>query len=295
MSDLNTERLDERYRDLDTLDTADLVSALLEGQLRAARAALAAAPDLARAVDLAAARLSRGGRLLYIGAGTSGRLAQLDAAELPPTFSWPKERALALLAGGREAMWAAQEGAEDDENAARADLMGSELGPKDVLLALAASGTTPYALSGLRYAREVGALAVGIANNPGAPLLKEADVALLLDTGAEVIGGSTRLGAGTAQKIALNTFSSAVMVRLGKVYGNRMVDLRASNAKLRMRAERLVTLAAGVDGAAARAALEACGWQVSVALVSLRRGVGANEARELLEAAGGHVRRALEE
>ncbi len=292
--EVNTEQLDERYRDLDTLETAELVGTLLEGQLRAARAVLAAAPDLARAVDLAAARLSRGGRLLYIGAGTSGRLAQLDAAELPPTFSWPKEKAVALLAGGREAMWAAKEGAEDDPDAARTDLMGAELGPNDVLLALAASGTTPYALAGLRYAKEVGALAVGIANNPGAPLLAEADVALLLDSGPEVVGGSTRLGAGTAQKIALNTFSSAVMVRLGKVYGNLMVDLRASNAKLRARAERLVTLAAGVDAAAARAALAACDGQVSVALISLRRGVGADEARALLKAAGGHVRRALE-
>jgi len=290
---LDTERLDDTYQNLDTLDTHDVVTALIRDQANAAQAVLTAADDLARAVDLAAERLTRGGRLLYAGAGTSGRLAQLDAAELPPTFSWAPERAMAFLAGGRMAMWEAREGAEDDERAAHADLTDARVGEVDVVLAIAASGTTPYAIAALRCARRAGALTVAIANNPGTPLLQEADVSICLPTGPEVIGGSTRLKAGTAQKIALNTFSSAVMVRLGKVYGNLMVDVKASNQKLRDRSVRLVMTATGRAEAEARAALEASNWQASVAIVSLTRGVRPDEARALLLAADGHVRRAL--
>lgn len=290
---LDTERLNDQYHDLDTLSAAEVVNALVEDQANAARAVALAAPDLARAAELAAERLARGGRLVYVGAGTSGRLAQLDAAELPPTFSWDAERAVALLAGGRMAMWEAREGAEDDADAARRDLAEVKLTPQDVLIAIAASGTTPYAVAGLRLAREVGALAVGIANNPGTPLLAEADVAVLLNTGPEVIGGSTRLKAGTAQKIALNTLSSAVMVRLGKVYGNLMVDVKASNVKLRERAVRLVMTATGAGEQDARAALEEANFKPAVAIVGLLRGVSAEEAGALLQAAGGHVRKAL--
>ncbi|MBB6099824.1 N-acetylmuramic acid 6-phosphate etherase [Deinobacterium chartae] len=289
-----TERISEAHRDLDTLPTADIVTALLEDQARGAQAALEAAAALTRAAEEIAARLARGGRLLYAGAGTSGRLAQLDAAELPPTFSWPTERAVALLAGGREAMWEAREGAEDDAEQGAADLLALDPGPNDALLAIAASGTTPYALGALHAAKQVGTLAVGIANNPGTPLLAGADIAILLNTGPEVISGSTRLKAGTAQKIALNTLSSSVMVRLGKVYGNLMVDLKATNAKLRARAVRLVQAATGHGESESAAALEACGWQVSAATVMLLRGVSAEEARARLEASGGHVRAALE-
>lgn len=291
---LDTERLNEASNDLDVLPTHEVVTRLVQDQAVAARAVEAVSADLAVAVDLAAQRLARGGRLLYVGAGTSGRLAQLDAAELPPTFSWPTDRAVALLAGGRHAMWEAREGAEDDAEAAETDLREVGIGPDDVLIAIAASGTTPYAVAGLRLARAVGALAVGIANNPGTPLLTEADVGVCLDTGPEIIGGSTRLKAGTAQKIALNTFSSAVMVRLGKVYGNLMVDVKASNHKLRERAVRLVMTATGADEEVARATLESCSYRVGVAVVSLKRGVDVNAARALLDASGGHVRAALD-
>jgi len=290
---LDTEGLNDRHHDLDTLETGKLVHVLLEDQARAASAVLSAGRELAQAVDAAAECLERGGRLVYLGAGTSGRLAALDAAELPPTFSWPPARALALLAGGEGAMWQAREGAEDDAASAEAELRALSLGPDDVLIAVAASGTTPYALAGVTYARGVGALTLGFANNPGAPLLAAAELGICLPTGAEVIGGSTRLKAGTAQKIALNTFSSALMVRLGKVYGNLMVDLRATNLKLKARAVRLVMGAADVSEDAARAALEESGYRPAVAIVSLRRGVNAAEAGRLLDAANGHVRAAL--
>lgn len=290
---LDTEGLNDRYHDLDTLGTPELIFALLEDQARAASAVLSARRELAQAVDAAAGRLERGGRLVYLGAGTSGRLAALDAAELPPTFSWPPARAVALMAGGQGAMWQAREGAEDDGASAEAELRALGLGQGDVLIALAASGTTPYALAGVSYARSVGALTLGFANNPGTPLLAAAELGICLPTGEEVIGGSTRLKAGTAQKIALNTFSSALMVRLGKVYGNMMVDLRATNLKLKARAVHLVMGAADVGEDAARAALEESGYRPAVAIVSLRRGVSPSEAGRLLDAANGHVRAAL--
>ncbi|MGI8747831.1 MAG: N-acetylmuramic acid 6-phosphate etherase [Deinococcus sp.] len=290
---LDTEGLNDRYHDLDTLETGALVHVLLEDQARAASAVLSAQRELAEAVDAAAERLARGGRLVYLGAGTSGRLAALDAAELPPTFSWPTSRAVALLAGGEGAMWQAREGAEDDATSAEAELRALGLGPDDVLIAVAASGTTPYAVGGVTYGRSVGALTLGFANNPGAPLLAAAELAICLPTGAEVIGGSTRLKAGTAQKIALSTFSSALMVRLGKVYGNLMVDLRATNLKLKGRAVRVVMGAAEVGEDVARLALEESGYRPAVAIVSLRRGVSAEEAGRLLDAADGHVRAAL--
>lgn len=290
---LDTERLNDRSTDLDLRDTDDVVAALVEDQELAALAVKRAGPQIARAVDAAAGRLLAGGRLVYVGAGTSGRLAQLDAAELPPTFSWDPARAVALLAGGRMAMWEAREGAEDDAEAAERDLAEIGLTAGDALVSIAASGTTPYALAGLRRGRAVGAVTIGISNNPATPLLDEAEFPVCLDTGPEVISGSTRLKAGTAQKIALNTFSSAVMVRLGKVYGNLMVDVKATNKKLRDRAVRLVMTATGSEEDEATAALEAGEWRVGVAIVALRRAVPVPEAAALLASAGGDVRRAL--
>lgn len=294
MSDARaTEAISDRHRDLDRLAPLALVTALLDDQARAVDAVRAAAPAIAAAVEAIVPRLGAGGRLLYAGAGTSGRLALLDAAELPPTFSWPPERAVALIAGGRRAVTEAVEGAEDDAEAARRDLAALAPGPLDAVIGIAASGTTPYAIAALDAARAAGALAVGIANNPGAPLLASADHGILLDTGPEAISGSTRMKAGTAQKIALNLVSTSVMVRLGKVHGNLMVDLRATNEKLRGRAVRLVVAAAGAEPDAARDALERSGWSVKVAIVMLRLGLDAAGARERLERAGGRTREAL--
>jgi N-acetylmuramic acid 6-phosphate etherase len=294
MNPLKTEQPHAGHAQLDRYDTPALIAAFVADQAQAAQAVQAAAPQLAQAVDAAVPRLRAGGRIVYVGAGTSGRLGVLDSVELHPTFSWPRERARALLAGGEGAMFVAVEGAEDDAAQGAADLRALAPGVNDVVLVLAASGATPYGLGAAQAARAAGALTVGIVNNPGAPLAAACEIGVVLDTGPEVISGSTRLKAGTAQKIALNTFSSSVMVRLHKVYGNLMVDLRATNAKLVRRALRLTMRATGADEAAAQAALAACGASVKVAIVMLRAGVDAAQALRLLQAAEGSVHAALE-
>lgn len=278
---------------LDEYPTRDLVEAMIRDQANAAAAVQAAASQIAAAVTAAVPRLQAGGRLVYVGAGTSGRLGLLDSVELHPTFSWPPERCVALLAGGMQAVHGAVEGAEDDAERGAADVRSANVGPDDVALLIAASGATPYVMGALAAARAAGALTIGIANNPGAPVAGEAEIGITLDTGEEVVSGSTRLKAGTAQKIALNTFSSAVMVRLHKVYGNLMVDLRATNAKLKRRAIRLTAAAAHADEDRARAALEASDYQVKVAIVSIARDLGPEEARARLAAVHGSVRAAL--
>jgi N-acetylmuramic acid 6-phosphate etherase len=290
---LPTEQPHPGHGHLDEYGSQELVEAFIDDQAAAAEAVRRASAQLARAVEAAVPRLEEGGRIIYVGAGTSGRLGLLDSVELNPTFSWPRERAVALLAGGLTALHAAVEGAEDDQVRGGQDLAGLVPEPRDVVLLLAASGATPYTLGALACARAAGALTIGIANNPHSPLAEGAEVGILLDTGPEVISGSTRLKAGTAQKIALNTFSSAVMVRLNKVFGNLMVDLRPTNAKLVRRSIRLIALAAGTDEARASDAFAACGQQLKPAIVSLLKGVGPDQARALLEAAGGSVRAAL--
>jgi N-acetylmuramic acid 6-phosphate etherase len=290
---LKTETPDPRHADLDLYSTEELVAVLVDDQLGAVNAVRAAASAITRAVAAAQPRIEAGGRLLYVGAGTSGRLGVLDSVELYPTFSWPHERAIALLAGGADAMFVAVEGAEDDLAQGAADLQALNPTPNDVVLLLAASGATPYVLGALRAAREAGALTVGFANNPDAPVAREAEIGITLDTGAEVISGSTRLKAGTSQKIALNSFSSALMVRLNKVYGNLMVDLKPTNAKLLLRAVRLTMFATGADEDAARAVLEQCDFHVKVAIVALTKKTSIDQARGLLEASRGSVRQAL--
>ena len=280
---------------LDQYPTAELIKVLVDDQMHAVNAVRAAAPRIAAAVAAALPRVEAGGRLIYVGAGTSGRLGVLDSVELYPTFSWPHGRAVALLAGGNDAMFVAVEGAEDDVNQGAADLRSVNVTGDDVVLLIAASGGTPYVLGALRAAREAGALTIGFANNVNAPVATEADIGVTLDTGSEVISGSTRLKAGTSQKIALNTFSSALMVRLNKVYGNLMVDLKATNAKLVRRAIRLTAFATGVDDDAARAMLEQCDFHVKTAIVALSKQTGVEQARALLEAAQGSVRQALAE
>jgi N-acetylmuramic acid 6-phosphate etherase len=220
-------------------------------------------------------------------------LGLLDSVELYPTFSWPRERCVALLAGGSRAVYEAVEGAEDDPAAGGADLRAAHVGPNDVVILLAASGTTPYVLGALLAAREAGALTIGIANNANSPIEHEADHGVTLDTGPELISGSTRLKAGTAQKIALNTLSSAIMVRLNKVYGNLMVDLRPTNAKLKRRAVALTMLATGADEDTAKRALERAGYQVKVAILAISRSLPIDEAQARLDAAGGNLRLAM--
>jgi N-acetylmuramic acid 6-phosphate etherase len=290
---LATESVRADLDDLDRRPMDELVRTLVEGQDPAQSAAMAAVPAIAAAADAIAARLMRGGRLFYVGAGTSGRLAILDASECPPTFNTPPELVVALIAGGRAAVQEAVEGAEDDAEAGAADLRARNLAPNDAVVGITASGRTPYVIGALRCAREVGSHTVAIVNNPRSALADIADTAIELLTGPEVIAGSTRLCAGTAQKIALSTLSSAVMVRLGKTYGPYMVDVRATNAKLRRRALRMVQQITGADSAASTEALAATEGRVKPAVVMLLVGCGADEAERRLDTAGGRVREAL--
>lgn len=290
---LKTETPSSAHPDLDLYPLPQLISTFVEDQVEAVNAVRAAGPQLAAAVLAALPRIQAGGRLLYAGAGTSGRLGVLDSVELPPTFSWPRDRAVALLAGGESAMFVAVEGAEDDAEQGARDLRNVKVGPNDVLLGLAASGGTPYVLGALEAARAAGALTIGFANNPDAPVTAAAEIGITLDTGPEVISGSTRLKAGSAQKMALNTFSSALMVKLHKVYGNLMVDLKATNAKLVKRAVALTMRAADCDEAAARATLAQCDFHVKLAVLALRKQLSVADARALLERSQGSLRQAL--
>ena len=290
---LRTETPSSQHATLDLYDSPDLVNAFIDDQQNAVKAVRAASSQIAVAVDAAVPLIAAGGRLVYAGAGTSGRLGVLDSVELYPTFSWPKERAIGLIAGGRQAMFEAIEGAEDSREQGAADMAAAAIGPCDVVLLIAASGATPYVLGALKAAREAGALTIGLANNIDAPVTLQAEIGITLDTGVEVISGSTRLKAGTAQKIALNTFSSALMVRLNKVYGNLMVDVKASNAKLVRRTVNLTMVATGADEAEAGAALALCDFHVKVAIVMLSKKIGATEAQAALDAVDGNVRAAL--
>jgi N-acetylmuramic acid 6-phosphate etherase len=288
-----TEQPDTRHPTLDEYPTLTMIEAFVSDQHQAVQALERASADLARAVDAAVPRIAAGGRLVYAGAGTSGRLGLLDSVELYPTFSWPKQRAIALLAGGPPAIYQAIEGAEDSRERGAADVDAADVTRDDVVIAIAASGTTPYALGVLEAARSRQALTIGIANNPNAPVSAAADIGITLDTGSEVISGSTRLKAGTAQKIALNTLSSAIMVRLHKVYGNLMVDLKATNLKLEKRAVRLTMLATACDEVRARTTLEACDMHVKVAIVAILNSTTVAAARMALDQAQGSVRAAL--
>lgn len=289
---MDTERPSPRYAHIDLWEPIDALDAMIEGQFSAVAAVRAARPALVSAVLAMENRLRAGGRLIYAGAGTSGRLAVQDGAELMPTFSWPRERLLLLLAGGEEAMTRAIEGAEDQIAQAAALIRGHAPGPDDVLIAVAASGTTPFTLSCLREAKRLGALTIGIANNAGAPLLAEADCPICLETGPEPIAGSTRMNAGTAQRIALSLLSSLVMIRLGRVYAGLMVEVQASNAKLSRRQQRMVMRLTGKsEGEASEALDRACG-SVKLAVLLLK-GLSLDEAKDALDRTGGRLAEAL--
>ena len=286
MSELpSTEGLDAATVDIDRLDDAALARLLVEVHRVAVDAALAASEEIARATSLVVAAIAGGGRVVLVGAGTSGRLAVLDAAELPPTFGADPGSFDARIAGGDVALRRAVEGAEDDADAG-AQAVG-DVGPMDVVIGISASGGAPFVRAAVRSARERGARTVGIVNAPGSALARDVDVAIVVATGAEPIQGSTRMRAGTAQKIVLNAISTGAMIRLGKTYGNRMIDVVATNAKLRARSERLVRdLAGDVD---ARGLLDAAGGSVKTAVVMARRGVDCVAAEQLLAAASGRL------
>lgn len=293
LAGLATERARPELADLDTRSIPALVDLLTCEDARAVDAVRAVADRLARAVEVIVERLRKGGRLIYVGAGTAGRLAVLDATELDPTYGAGPESVRALLAGGERAMTVAVEGAEDDEAAARADLGALDPGALDVVVGISASGRTPYVLAAIAAARAVGAATIGIANNPGSRLGALAELAIELDTGPEVVAGSTRMKAGTSQKLVLNTLSTASMIRLGKVYRNLMVDVRVTNEKLRARATRIVLEATGAEEHRVRVALAESGGHAKTAIVMLLADLDAEKAAQLLTRAGGGVRDAL--
>jgi N-acetylmuramic acid 6-phosphate etherase len=294
-SSLQTESVNPATHDLDRMSTLDLVKTINREDARVALAVGEAAPEIATAINAIAERMRRGGRLVYTGAGTSGRLGVLDASECPPTFSVSPDLVVGIIAGGDAALRNSVEAAEDRPEAGEADLKAIGLRPEDSVVGLSASGRTPYVIGGLNYARSIGALAIGIACNKPAALSPAADMAILVPVGPEVLSGSTRLKSGTAQKMVLNLLSTGVMVRLGKTFSNLMIDLRPTNDKLRVRACRLVDQVTGLSEEAARDLLEGCGWEVKTAVVMAKLGVTADEARGKLSEAGGFVRRVLED
>jgi N-acetylmuramic acid 6-phosphate etherase len=282
-------------RELDRMTAVEIVQLMNREDRGVAGAVGRELPAIARAVDAIVAGIRKGGRLIYVGAGSSGRMGMMDAAEIPPTFGVPQEAIRAFIAGGRQAVTGAVEGAEDAEDAGVKALRGARAGKGDVVVGIAASGTTPYVLAAIEYARARGATTIAITSNEHMPLAQLAEIAISVDIGPEVLTGSTRLKAGTAQKMVLNMLSTAAMVKLGHAYENLMIDAVMTNEKLEGRAVRILMEASGAEVSAAEDTLRAAGHSMRVALVMLRLGVGAAEARKRLAAAGGDLRQALGE
>lgn len=293
MKHLKTEQANPRSRGLDTKSSLAIVRLINAEDARVARAVRRELPQIARAVDAIVESLGRGGRLFYVGAGTSGRIAFLDAAEWPPTFGTPPRLVRAVMAGGNRALGQAKEGAEDSARNGALDLRQAKLKARDVVVGIAASGTTPYVLGALRYSRQVGARTIGLTSNPSSSLARLAEITIAPNTGPEVISGSTRMKAGTAQKMVLNMLSTASMARLGRVYDRWMIRMKLTNEKLEKRAARILEQAAGVSASQARHALRQAGHELPLAFVMLRTGEGSREAQKRLVRSRGNVRAAL--
>jgi len=290
---LSTEGTSRRFAELDLWPTEDAVRAMFESQLAAAAAVQSEVEPLARAAEAAAGRLEHpGGRLVYVGAGTSGRLAILDGTELEPTFGWSRERLIYAIAGGMEALSGSVENAEDDEESALKLVRSAMLGRNDVVIGVSASGMTPFTLAAIREARGRGALTIALASNSGSLLLEAAEHPIWLDTGAEVVAGSTRMKAGTAQKIALNLLSTAIMLRLGHIHAGLMVDMRISNRKLRTRAIAIVAEISGAELGQAEAALDLAKDDIKLAVL-VAMGVDVEQARGLLIQSRNNLRAAI--
>jgi N-acetylmuramic acid 6-phosphate etherase len=294
MKPLKTEQRNPRTRGLDRKSTLRILRVLNGEDARVALAVSRELPKIARAVDAIVKSLRSGGRLFYVGAGTSGRLAVLDAAECPPTFGTSPKILQAIIAGGSRAVQGAVEGAEDSAKNGVRDLRKAGVKRGDVVVGLAASGTTPYVIGAVQFATKRGAVTVGVTSNSGSPLARAVNIVIAPDTGPEAISGSTRLKAGTAQKMVLNLLSTASMVRLGRVYENWMVYVALTNQKLRQRGARILQEAAGVSVSAAEQALRQSQHNLPVALIVLKTGISVRDARQRLQQSGGNVRQALE-
>ncbi|GAA2239450.1 MULTISPECIES: N-acetylmuramic acid 6-phosphate etherase [Streptomyces] len=293
LESLTTEAFRPELADIDRLPTLDIARLMNGEDATVAGAVGERLPRIAAAIDAVAERMARGGRLVYAGAGTAGRLGILDASECPPTFNTDPARVVGLIAGGPDAVVTSVEGAEDSRELARADLDALALTPDDTVVGISASGRTPYAIGAVEHARARGSLTVGLACNPGSPLAAAADHGIEIVVGPELLTGSTRLKSGTAQKLVLNMISTITMIRLGKTYGNLMVDVRASNDKLRARSHRIVALATGAPDDEIERALAATDGEVKNAILTLLADVDGPTAARLLEESGGHLRAAL--
>ena len=290
---LRTEQVNAKYEMLDAMSVSELLQAMNENDAEVPKAVAAVLPAIESAIDGVVDRMMRGGRLIYMGAGTSGRLGVLDAAECGPTFSVGDDEVIAFIAGGEKALRKPAEGAEDDPHLAIADLKSISVGPLDTIVGIAASGRTPYVLGGLEYAKSVGALTISISCNPNSEAGAIAEHAIDVDSGPELLAGSTRLKSGTAQKLVLNMISTVTMVRLGKTFGNLMVDLQISNEKLQDRAVRIICKATGASKADATQALIDSGHQVKVAILMLLLHIDAATAADRLSASSNRIREAL--
>lgn len=290
---LTTEARNPASEMLDALTPRQIVELINSEDAKVAAAVGEQASQIAQAIEVIAERLAAGGRLVYFGAGTSGRLGVLDAVECPPTFDSPPGQVVGLIAGGYLALTSAVEGAEDKPELAVEDLKLIGLTDKDTVVGIATSGRTPYVLGGLDYARQIGAYSIGLACNADAALITRADLNIVPVVGPEVLSGSTRMKAGTATKMVLNMLSTGAMIRLGKTYGNLMVDLRATNIKLAARARRIVSMTTSLEESEAARLLTECNGEVKTAILAFHAGHSPEEARSLLQAAGGHLQRAI--
>lgn len=295
LSKITTEQRNTRSAEIDTLPTLEMLRVINNEDAGVAPAVAEELPFIAQAVDGIVDRIRKGGRLIYIGAGTSGRLGVLDASECPPTFNTPPELVVGLIAGGDHALRHAVEHVEDSPDAGADALKAIAVNENDTVVGIAASGRTPFVMGAIAYAREVGALTVGLCNSAEAELSAAVDIPIAVISGPEVVTGSTRMKSGTAQKLVLNMLSTGAMIRLGKTYGNLMVDVQPTNEKLRVRAVRIVAEATGLGTEDARAALTAANGDVKAAIVSALIGIDADTARERIDAANGRIRTVIEE
>ena len=294
MDHLITEQNNPESVAIDQMDPIQIAMLMNREDLKVVAAVERVLPEIARAIETVTERVQAGGRLIYIGAGTSGRLGVLDASECPPTFNTPPALVVGLIAGGHRALTNAIEGAEDNRQAGEEDLRGVEVDAKDVVCGIATSGRTPYVLGGLAYARSLGAATLGVTCNEVSELTEVSDVLIAPVVGPEILSGSTRLKAGTATKMVLNMISTGTMIRIGKTYGNWMVDLRATNVKLKDRSIRIVSGITGLDRQRAESLLARCDGEVKTAIVSQALGVEKIEAQERLKAAAGRLRTAIQ-
>ena len=292
---IKTEDRNRNSMNIDRLSTIDMVRLINAEDKKVADAVEAEAEHIAAAIDLITEKMQQGGRLVYSGCGTSGRLGILDAVEYPPTYSTGYDEVIGLIAGGNEAVFRAKEGAEDSEELGAKDLQGIRFSSGDVLVGIAASGRTPYVIGAMNYARSLGASVIGISCNPGSPVEQLSDIAITPVPGPEVVTGSTRMKSGTAQKMILNMLSTGTMIKRGKVYGNLMVDVKPTNEKLIRRCRRIVCEATGVSPEAAAEALEKCGYRAKTAIVMIKTQSSAEQAERLLSENGGRIAAAVGE